>query len=131
MPSPSLNDTKWHMLEGNAWLFFIDFSLYKVYSEETGLSVEGYTNFAIAHLVRQASLIFIYKRRAKQEGGLDFRSYCTVKALEHQLSLCFEGYPEALQAMPKEPSASLNSLSLDWLNPEKYGVRKLEHPLPH
>jgi hypothetical protein len=106
------------------------FTVYEVYSKETGLPVEGYTDFAMAHLARQASLILVYKRRAKKE-GLDYGSYCTVKALEHQLSLCFEGYPEALQALPKEPPASSNSLSLDWPNPEKYGVRKLEHPLPH
>lgn len=106
------------------------FTEYEIYSVETGLPVNGYLEVAMAHLTWQASVIKEYKQRAIV-AGLDDGSRFAAKALEHQISLCFQEYPEALQAMPKEFPPSSRTLSLDWPNPEKYGVRKLEYPIPY
>jgi hypothetical protein len=108
------------------------FTSYELYDTVTGLTVDGFKDVAMAHLARQAIVILKYKAKALKN-GLDDGALCGMKALDHQVKLCFQGHKEVLRIMSTRTQlqAEDSLMSIAWPYLEKYEVRKLVTPLVH
>ena len=109
------------------------FTSYELYSTASGLTIDGFKEVAMAHLARQAYVILKYKTEALKN-GLDDGALCGMKALNHQIKLCFQGHKEVLKIMSTRAQldqAEDDHMSIAWPCPEKYQVRKLVTPLVH
>jgi hypothetical protein len=104
------------------------FSVYEIIDRETSLRIDGYSRVAMAYLAHQASTIVDYKRRACAD-GLDDGGSFSVGDVEHQIKLCFEGYPNYV-ASTRPPSMDVD-LSLVFPEAQRYDVRRLEKPHHH
>jgi hypothetical protein len=107
------------------------FMSYELYDAVTGLTVDGFKDVAMAHLARQANIILKYKTKALKN-GLDDGALCGMKALDHQINLCFQGYKEVqIMSTRSQLEAEDDHMSIAWPCTEKYKVRKLVTPLVH
>jgi hypothetical protein len=107
------------------------FTSYELYDTASSLAIDGFKEVAMAHLARQAYIILKYKAKALKN-GLDDGTLCGMKALDHQMKLCFQGRKEAIQVMPTKSQleAEDDHMNMAWPS-EKYQVRKLVDPLVH
>jgi hypothetical protein len=110
------------------------FTSYELCDAVSGLAIDGFKEVAMAHLARQAYVVLKYKTEALKN-GLDDGALCGIKALDHQIKLCFQGHnlKEVLQIMltKTQLEAEDDHMSMAWPSPEKYQVRKLVTPLVH
>jgi hypothetical protein len=103
------------------------FHRYELYDNETGLPIDGFKEVAMRYLAHQASMIIEFKKKA-DKNLKEYGSPLTLKALSHQMKLCFQNYSDIPEILPADPESVV---SLAFVDKCKYGVKKLDAREPY